>query len=65
MNKAETRAAHIDSPPQAEMRRIVEAEKRDLFDVTAYVAYALPAMTREDRAAKAKSIFSERINRKR
>ncbi len=33
-----------------EMQRIIEAEKSDLFDVLAYVAYALPTKTREERA---------------
>ena len=34
----------------AEMQRIIDAEKSDLFDVLAYVAYALPTLTRSDRA---------------
>ena len=38
----------------AEMQKIIDAEKSDLFDVLAYVAYALPPLTREERAAKAK-----------
>lgn len=38
----------------AEMQRIIEAEKSDLFDVLAYIAYALPPVTREVRAANAK-----------
>ena len=38
----------------AEMRRIIDAEKSDLFDVLAYVAYALPTLTREQRATTAK-----------
>ncbi len=36
----------------AEMQKIIDAEKSDLFDVLAYVAYALPPLTREERAAK-------------
>ena len=48
----------------AEMQRIIDAEKSDLFDVLAYVAYALPTMTREERAAKAKVIISERFSSK-
>ena len=35
----------------AEMQKIIDAEKSDLFDVLAYVAYALPPLTREERAA--------------
>jgi len=38
----------------AEMQRIINAEKSDLFDVLAYVAYALPTLTREERATRAK-----------
>ena len=38
----------------AEMQKIIDAEKSDLFDVLAYVAYALPPLTREERAAKRK-----------
>jgi len=38
----------------AEMQRIVDAEKSDLFDVLAYVAYALPPLSREERAARAR-----------
>ena len=38
----------------AEMQKIIDAEKSDLFDVLAYVAYALPPLTREERAARAK-----------
>lgn len=37
----------------AEMQRIIDAEKCDLFDVLAHVAYALPPQTREERAAHA------------
>jgi type I restriction enzyme R subunit len=38
----------------AEMQRIIDAEKSDLFDVLAHVAYALPPLTRQARADKAK-----------
>jgi len=48
----------------AEMQRIIDAEKSDLFDVLAYVAYALPPLTREERAAKAKVIISTHFNSK-
>ena len=41
-----------------EMQKIIDAEKSDLFDVLAYVAYALPPLTRKERAAKAKVIIS-------
>ena len=48
----------------AEMQRIIDAEKSDLFDVLAYVAYALPPLTREERAAHAKAAISTDINTK-
>lgn len=38
----------------AEMQRIIDAEKSDLFDVLAHVAYAMTPLTREERAARAK-----------
>jgi type I restriction enzyme R subunit len=39
----------------AEMQRLIDAEKSDLFDVLAYVAYAVPPITRAERATKAKA----------
>src|ERR1035437_8728438 len=47
-----------------EMQRIIDAEKSDLFDVLAYVAYAMPPLTREERAARAKVAISKRFNSK-
>ena len=47
-----------------EMQRIIDAEKSDLFDVLAHVAYALPPLTREERAARAKVIISTHFNTK-
>ncbi len=44
-----------------EMQKIIDAEKSDLFDVLAYVAYAKSPLTREDRAAKAKPEISSRF----
>jgi type I restriction enzyme R subunit len=41
--------------PLAEMQRVINAEKSDLFDVLAYVAFALPTHTRSERAAQAKA----------
>ena len=46
------------------MQRIIDAEKSDLFDVLAHVAYALPPLTREERAAKAKVEISTHFNSK-
>ncbi len=48
----------------AEMQKIIDAEKSDLFDVLAHVAYAMPPLTREERAARAKVIISTRFNTK-
>ena len=48
----------------AEMQKIIDAEKSDLFDVLAHVAYALPPLTREERAAKAKVAISTHFNSK-
>lgn len=38
----------------AEMQRIIDAEKSDIYDVLAHVAYALTPVTREARVARAK-----------
>ena len=48
----------------AEMQRIIDAEKSDLFDVLAYVSYALPTLTREQRADMAKVEISSHFNAK-
>ncbi len=47
-----------------EMQRIIDAEKSDLFDVLAHVAYALPPLTREERAENAKVIITTHFNTK-
>lgn len=47
-----------------EMQRIIDAEKCDLFDVLAYVAYAAPTLTREERAEKAKVVITTHFNSK-
>jgi type I restriction enzyme, R subunit len=47
-----------------EMQRIIDAEKSDLFDVLAYVAYAMPTLTREERASNAKQAISTNFNAK-
>ena len=39
----------------AEMQKIIDAEKSDLFDVLAYVAFAMQPLTRADRANGAKA----------
>jgi type I restriction enzyme, R subunit len=48
----------------AEMQKIIDAENSDLFDVLAHVAYALPPLTREERATRAKVAIDSRFNTK-
>jgi len=48
----------------AEMQRIIDAEKSDLFDVLAHVAYALAPLSREERATKARVEIRARFNDK-
>jgi len=47
-----------------EMQKIIDAEKSDLFDVLAHIAYALPTLTREERSERAKIIISTHFNSK-
>ncbi len=46
------------------MQKIIDAEKSDLFDVLANVAYALPPLTREERATRAGMIIAQNFNSK-
>jgi type I restriction enzyme R subunit len=48
----------------AEMQKIIDAEKSDLFDVLAHVAYALPPVTREVRADHARVHINSQFNSK-
>jgi len=48
----------------AEMQKIIDAEKSDIFDVLAHVAYALPPVTRKVRAAHAKVYINSRFSAK-
>jgi type I restriction enzyme R subunit len=48
----------------AEMQKIIDAEKSDLFDVLAHVAYAMPTLTREERAANAKVAINSQFSTK-
>ncbi len=48
----------------AEMQKSIDAEKSDIFDVLAYVAYALPTVTREVRAAGARVHINARFAEK-
>jgi len=47
-----------------EIQKIIEAEKSDLFDVLAYVAYAVAPLTREVRAANAKVYINSQFTTK-
>lgn len=51
-------------PQLQELQKIIDAEKSDLFDVLANIAYALPPLTREQRSEKAKIIISTHFNTK-
>ena len=44
------------------MQKLIEAENSDLFDVLAYVAYALAPLTRQERADRAMARISEHFN---
>jgi len=47
-----------------EMQKIIDAEKSDIFDVLAHIAYALPPISREERAKNANVIISTHFNNK-
>lgn len=48
----------------AEMQKIIDAEKSDLFDVLAHVAYALPPVTRAARADNARVYINSNFDAK-
>jgi len=48
----------------AEMQRMIDAEKSDLFDVLAHVAYALSPLSREERAGMARIQIMTHFNDK-
>ncbi len=48
----------------AEMQKIIDAEKSDLFDVLAHIAYAMPPLTRQERASNARTSILARFNTK-
>ncbi len=48
----------------AEMQQIIAAENSDLFDVLAFVAFALPPVTRQARADQAKTEVDDRFEAK-
>ena len=45
-----------------EMQKLIMAEKSDLFDVLAYVAFTSPPVTREKRAAHAKKMVEKEVS---
>jgi type I restriction enzyme R subunit len=47
-----------------EVQKMIDAEQSDLFDVLAYVAYALPPLTRAERAGSAMNAISSQFTRK-
>jgi type I restriction enzyme R subunit len=47
-----------------EMQKIIDAEKSDIFDVLAYVAYALPVVAREVRADAARFYITSHFSAK-
>ncbi|MDZ4780187.1 MAG: DEAD/DEAH box helicase family protein [Planctomycetia bacterium] len=53
------------SDQMAELQRIIDAEKSDLFDVLAHVAFALAPLTREERAARARLEIQTHFDSKR
>jgi type I restriction enzyme R subunit len=48
----------------AEMQKLISAEKSDLFDVLAYVAYTRDPLTREARADRARPAIAGRFSEK-
>ncbi len=48
----------------AEMQKIIDAERSDIFDVLAHVAYALPTLTREERSTNAKVAINSQFSSK-
>jgi hypothetical protein len=47
-----------------EMQKIIDAEKSDLFDVLAHVAYAIEPRTRQERAGQSMALISQHFNSK-
>ena len=48
----------------SEMQKIIDADNSDLFDVLAYVVYASPMLSRQERAAQAKRGVSAQVSYK-
>ncbi len=49
-------------PQLTEMQKIIDAEKSDLFDVLAHVAYATAPLTRAERRQRAMALVSSNFN---
>jgi type I restriction enzyme, R subunit len=47
-----------------DIRRMIDADKSDLFDVLAYIAFALPPITRQERVSERKGRIFSRYNYK-
>ena len=47
----------------AEMQKLINAEKSDVFDVLEYVSYAITPITREERVAESKTNIFAFLNR--
>jgi type I restriction enzyme, R subunit len=72
MNEAETRAELIDPALKAAgwgaiegsriRRELIDAEKSDLYDVLAYIAYAYAPMSRRERVLARKSLIFSRYS---
>lgn len=46
----------------ADLSRLIDAERSDLYDVLAYVAFASPPITREERANARRSLIHTHCN---
>jgi type I restriction enzyme R subunit len=51
-------------PQLAEMQTIIDAEKSDIFDVLAFVAYQTPPLNRMERATRAKAAITSQFTSK-
>jgi hypothetical protein len=47
---------------EADFNKIIDAEKGDLFDVLAHVAYPLEPLSRQERADRAMAVISTQFN---
>lgn len=47
-----------------EVKKLISAEKSDVFDVLAYIAFALPAITREERVEDSKEVIFDHYSEK-